>query len=193
MAQAPVRPGETLTNRTAATRYARALLDVALKEQADLSSVESQLSSLAALFAEHEALRKALLNPAVPLPRKRAAIAALIAVADVLPIVAKTLALLADRDRLIILPDVADTFRQRLRDLRNIVRAEVTTAQPLSAERLLEIQRGLAVATGRTVDITSRVDPSILGGMVARVGSTVFDASVTSHLQRLRERLDASI
>lgn len=188
-----MRPWETVTNRTAATRYARALLDVALKEQADLSTVEAQLSSLAALFAEHEALRKALLNPAVPLPRKRAAVAEILALADVLPIVGKTLALLADRDRLIILPDVADTFRQRLRDLRNIVRAEVTTAQPLSAERLQEIQRGLAVATGRTVDITSRVDPSILGGMVARVGSTVFDASVTSHLQRLRERLDASI
>jgi F-type H+-transporting ATPase subunit delta len=182
-----------VTNRTAATRYARALLDVALKEQADLATIDAQLSAFVSLFADHEELRRALLNPAVPMPRKRAAVAELVSKVAVLPIVGKTLVLLAERDRLVLLPDVAEAFRQRLLDLRNIVRAEVTTAEPLSAERLQAIQRSLAIATGRTVDLASRVDPSILGGMVARVGSTVFDASVTSHLQRIRQRLDASI
>ena len=61
------------------------------------------------------------------------------------------------------------------------------------AERVKAIQDSLATATGRSVDITTKIDPSIIGGMVARVGGTVFDASVTSHLQRLRQRLDASI
>ena len=73
------------------------------------------------------------------------------------------------------------------------MRAEVTTTEPLSAERLQAIQRSLATATGRSVELTSRVDPAILGGMVARVGGTVFDASVTSHLQRIRQRMDASL
>jgi F-type H+-transporting ATPase subunit delta len=182
-----------VTNRTAATRYARALLDVALKEQADLSVIDEQLSALGALFADNEPLRRALLNPAVPLPKKRAAVAAILERIDVLPMVAKTLALLADRDRLIILPEVVAAFRRRLMDLRNIVRADITTAEPIGADRLEAIQRSLAVATGRTVDISARVDPSILGGMVARVGSTVYDASVTGHLQRIRQRLDASI
>jgi F-type H+-transporting ATPase subunit delta len=182
-----------VTNRTAAARYARALLDVALKEQADLSTIETQLDGLAALFVQNDALRRALLNPAVPVPRKRAAVADILKLVTLLPIVAKTMTLLADRDRLVILPDIADAFRQRLLDLRNVVRAEVTTAQALPADRLQAIQRSLAVATGRTVNLTSRVDPAILGGMVARVGSTVFDASVTSHLQRIRQRLDASI
>jgi F-type H+-transporting ATPase subunit delta len=182
-----------VTNRTAATRYARALLDVALQEQANLTTIESQLGELATLFTQNEGLRKALLNPAVPVPRKRAAVAEIIAKAGVLPIVGKTLALLAERDRLVLVPDVADAFRDRVQDMRNVVRAEVTTTEPLSAERLQAIQRSLAAATGRTVNITSRVDPAILGGMVARVGSTVFDASVTNHLQRIRQRLDASI
>ncbi len=182
-----------MTNRTAATRYARALLDVAQKEQADLDLVESQLAGFAQLIAGHDALRKALLSPAVPAPRKRAAIADLVAQAGVLPIVGRTLLLLAERDRLAILSDVADVFRERVFDTRNIVRAEVTTAAPLSAERLQDIQRSLAVATGRTIDLTSRVDPSIVGGIVARIGSTVFDASITNHLQRIRQRLDASI
>ncbi len=182
-----------MTNRTAATRYARALLDVALKEQADLSTVDAQLSALATLFAANEGLRKALLNPAVPVPRKRAAVEEIVAKSGVLPIVGRTLVLLAERDRLVLVPDVAESFGQRLMDIRNVVRAEVTTAEPLPPERIKAIQDSLATATGRTVDITTRIDPSIIGGMVARVGGTVFDASVTSHLQRIRQRLDASI
>ncbi len=182
-----------MTNRTAASRYARALLDVALKEHVDLATIESELGALALLFEQNDALRKALLNPAVPLPRKRAAVADIIAKAGVLPVVGKTMALLAERDRLNILSEVAEAFRQRLLDLRNVVRAVVTTAEPLPAERLQAIQTSLASATGRTVELTSRVDPAILGGMVARVGGTVFDASVTSHLQRIKQRLDASI
>ena len=181
-----------MTNRTAATRYARALLDVALKEQANLATIETQLTELARLFAENEGLRKALHNPAVPVQRKRAAVVEIVAKAGVLPIVGKTLALLAERDRLVILPDVAESFRQRMQDIRNVVRAEVTTTEPLSAERLQAIQRSLATATGRSVELTSRVDAAILGGMVARVGGTVFDASVTSHLQRIRQRLAAN-
>lgn len=182
-----------MTNRTAATRYARALIDVALKEQADLATIESQLSSLASLFDQHVDLRKALTNPAVPVPRKRAAIDAILATSPVQPILAKTLVLLADRDRLALIPDVAEAFRQRLLDLQNVVRAQVTTAEPLGADRLDAITRSLAAATGRTVELTSKVDPSIVGGMIAKVGSTVFDASVTSHLQRIRQRLDASL
>ena len=181
-----------MTNRTAATRYARALLDVALKEQANLATIESQLSELAHLFAENEGLRKALLNPAVPVQRKRAAVVEIVGKAGVHPILAKTMALLAERDRLVILPEVAASFRDRLQDIRNVVRAEVTTTEPLSADRLAAIQRGLATATGRTVELTHKIDPAILGGMVARVGGTVFDGSVTSHLQRIRQRMDAS-
>ncbi len=141
----------------------------------------------------NDALRKALLSPAVPAARKRAAIADLIAQAGMLSIVGRTLLLLAERDRLAILPDVAAIFRDRVLETRNVVRAEVTTAAALPPERLQDIQRSLAAATGRTVDLTSRVDPSIMGGMVARIGSTVFDASITNHLQRIRQRLDASI
>jgi F-type H+-transporting ATPase subunit delta len=182
-----------VTNRTAATRYARALLEVAQNERVDLDLVERQLAGFARLVSENEGLRKALLSPTVPAARKRAAVADLIAHAGIQPIVGRTLLLLAERDRLAILADVADVFRDRVLDTRNIVRAQVTTAAPLPPGRLEDIQRSLAAATGRTVDLTSRVDPSIVGGLVARIGSTVFDASITNHLQRIRQRLDASI
>ena len=71
-----------MTNKTAAIRYARALLDVALKEQADLEQIESELAAFVDLFTQHPALEKVLLNPAVPVPRKRAAVAELTARAE---------------------------------------------------------------------------------------------------------------
>ena len=182
-----------MTNRTAATRYARALLDVARKEQADLSAIETELAGFASLMAGHEALGKVLLSPAVPAPKKRDAVAALAAHASVSPIVSKLLVLLAERDRLVLLPDLLEMYRQHLLDLRNVVRASVTTAEPMAAERAASIEKTLAKATGRTVLMTAHVDPSIVGGVVARVGGTVFDASVTHQLQRLKQRLEESI
>lgn len=179
-----------MTNKTAATRYARALLDVAVKEKADLEQIERELTQFADLFKQYPLLEKVLLNPAVPVPRKRAAVADLLARANFSPIVSKLLALLADRDRLVLVPDVLKAYSDRLLDYRNVVRAEVTTAAPIDASRAQAIQRALAELTGRTVTMSTKVDPTILGGMVARIGSTVYDASVTRQLERMREQLE---
>jgi len=181
-----------VTNKTAATRYARALFDVALKERADLEQIERDLEQFAGLFNQYPALEQVLLNPAVPVQRKRAAIGELTNRAQVTTTVAKLLALLAERDRLVLLPDLLTAYRERLLDYRKVVRAEVTTAAPIDAERLAAIQRSLATVTGRTVTMSTRVDPAIIGGIVARVGSTVYDASVTRQLDRLRERLESA-
>jgi F-type H+-transporting ATPase subunit delta len=74
-------------------------------------------------------------------------------------------------------------------DYQQIVRAEVTTAAPLSAERAAQIEHRLAEATGRRVDVTTSVDPAIIGGIVARIGSTVYDGSVATQLSKIRQRL----
>jgi F-type H+-transporting ATPase subunit delta len=178
-----------MTNKTAATRYARALLDVAIKEGAKLEEIQQQLTEFTNLLTEHPALGKVLLNPAVPVQRKAATVAQLVSLVNISPILAKLLALLTDRDRLILLPDMVASYGDRLADYRQIVRAEVTTATPLTPERAREIQDSLAHGTGRTVMLQTRIDPSIIGGMVARVGSIVYDASVTRQLQKMRDRL----
>jgi len=178
-----------MTNRTAATRYARALLEVALKEKADLDRVERELASIVDLFTQHKALAQALLNPAVPVPRKRAAMDALMARGQLLPMVSKLFILLAERDRLVLLPDLLQSYRDRLLDHRNIVRAEITTTTPLAADRVKAIEASLARATGRTVTLSAKVDPAIIGGVVTRIGSTIYDGSVTRQLEKMRERL----
>jgi F-type H+-transporting ATPase subunit delta len=179
-----------VTNKTAAIRYARALLDVAIKEKADLEQVERELAQFVGLFTEYPLLEKVLINPAVPVPRKRAAVADLLARTGFTPIVSKLLTLLADRDRLVLVPELLAAYSERLLDHRNIVRAEVTTAAPLDGTRTQAIQDGLENLTGRTVKLSTKVDPSIIGGMVARIGSTVYDASVTRQLERMKETLE---
>jgi F-type H+-transporting ATPase subunit delta len=178
-----------VTNKTAAIRYARALLDVAVKEQANLEQIENELSQFADLFKQYPLLEKVLLNPAVPVPRKRAAVADLLAQAKFTPIVTKLLALLADRDRLVLVPDLLAAYRDRLLEHRGVVRAEVTTASTLDPGRADAIRQGLAALTGRTVQLATKIDPSIVGGLIARIGSTVYDGSVTRQLARMRQKL----
>jgi F-type H+-transporting ATPase subunit delta len=181
-----------MTNKSAALRYARALFDVALKEQADLDRVERELQAFAALFHEHPELSKVLLNPVVPVPRKRGAVAELTGHMGFLPIVAKLMTLLAERDRLVLIPDLMAAYRDRLLQHRNVVRAEVTTAAPLADGHVDALAQRLAHATGRAVSLRTRTDPAIIGGLVARIGSTVYDGSVARQIDRIRERLTQS-
>jgi len=182
-----------MTNKTAATRYARALLDVVVQEKGNPELVEQEVAAFVDLFNRFPALAKSLLNPAVPVPRKRAAVAELTRLAKTSPTVAKLLGLLAERDRLVLLPDLLAAYRDRLLEYRKVVRADITTAAPVPPDRVEAIQRKLAQLSGRTVVLNTRVDGSIIGGVVARIGSTVYDGSVTRQLQRMKERLVESV
>ncbi len=178
-----------MTSRTAAARYARALLDVATKESADLDTIGREIDEFNAFFSQQTALERLMLNPAVPAPRKRAAMEEIIKVAGLSPIVSKLLVLLADRDRLTLLLDVSATYRDFLAERQNVVHAEVTSAEPLSNDRVKAIEQRLATVTGKRVSMTTKVDKDIIGGVVARVGSTIYDASIATQLKKIRERL----
>ena len=182
-----------MTNKTAAIRYARALLDVGIKEKADLERIQGELQQFADLLTQYPLLEKVLINPAVPLPRKRAAVADVLAQAQFLPIVSKLITLLADRDRLVLVSELLSAYSDRLLDFRGVVRAEVTTAVELDPKRAQAIQNGLAALTGRTVLLATKIDASIIGGLVARIGSTVYDGSVTRQLEKMKERLAESV
>jgi F-type H+-transporting ATPase subunit delta len=178
-----------VTPRTAAHRYARALFDVGVKEQGDLQAIEQQLAAFVDLIQQHATLEKVLFNPAVPAPRKRAAVAALVKGAGFVPMVEKLLVLLAERDRLVLLPDLLAAYRDRLLDHLKVVRADVVTATPLAPDRATAIERSLAQITGRTVRLSTRIEPALIGGIIARVGGTVYDGSVSMQLQKMRQKL----
>jgi F-type H+-transporting ATPase subunit delta len=182
-----------MTNRTAANRYARALLDVAVKENQDLGAIEQQLAEFTDFLKKHPTLEKVLLNPAIPAPRKRAAVSAVIAQTKLATSLGKLLVLLAERDRLVLVPDLLAAYRDRLLDHQKVVRAEVTTAAALPADRAKALERRLAQVTGRNVTMATRVDPALIGGVVARVGSTVYDGSVAAQLQKMKQKIVESV
>jgi F-type H+-transporting ATPase subunit delta len=181
-----------MTRKTAGTRYARALFDVALKE-ADVDQAGRELAAFAQLVAGHEMLTRVLTNPALPIAQKRAVVQQLIERSGTAtPVVAKLLLLLAEGDRLMLLPDVATAYQNRLMEHARVIRAEVTTAVALPADRVTALQQGLAHVTGRDVQLETRVDPSIIGGAIARIGSTVYDGSVTRQLEKMKDALIAA-
>lgn len=177
-----------MTNRAIAARYAKALLEVSLKE-GDTRATEADLAAFVELMNAHHDLDAVLTNPAVPIHKKEAVATVLAARLGVTPIVARTLALMASRDRLGVLPALLADYRERLLDREGVVRAEVATATAVAADRLQSIERGLAAATGKRVTIESRVDPSIIGGVVARIGSTVYDGSVATQLRKMKDAI----
>jgi F-type H+-transporting ATPase subunit delta len=180
-----------VTSAAAAGRYARALFDVVSKESpGDLAAVETQLRDLSSLFTGNAALVSVLGNPAVPVTKKVSVTKALLQQAGPLAApVAKLLVLLAERDRLMLLPDIARVYGDRLMDHQQVIRGDVTTAGPLADEKLRALAQGLERATGRKIVLASRVDPSIIGGVVTRLGSTVYDGSVATQLERMKQSL----
>lgn len=174
-----------------ARQYANALFAVASRN-GRTAVVGQDLSAFATLVTSTPDLHNALNAVGVPMRRKRAAIDALVAAwPDGADEVKRLLTLLADRDRLSLIQEVSAAFDDRVREADRVIVAEVTTAVEIPADRQEALEAALSRATGRRVTVNGTVDESILGGVVARVGGLVFDGSVASQLEKLRQRLAA--
>jgi F-type H+-transporting ATPase subunit delta len=179
-----------VTSGAAAGRYARALFDVVMKEGGNPEQVQADFQQFVDVFAQHPSLASTLGNPAIPASKKHGVAKALVERAGAIsPVVAKIILMLAERDRLMLLPEIARRYRERLMDHQKIIRGEVTTAVALPSEKLRALEQGLQQATGHKVVLESTVDPSIIGGVITRLGSTVYDGSVTTQLQKMKQSL----
>ena len=140
-------------------------------------------------LSSNGALRASLVSPAVPSTAKKELIEALLASEGSLSgISIRLLAMLAERDRLELLAEILDEYRAQLTKSHGIVRARITTAALLPHEKTKEIASELERVTGKQVMLEAGVDPSIIGGVITQIGSTVFDGSVARHLERLKQQ-----
>jgi F-type H+-transporting ATPase subunit delta len=178
-------------SRPLARRYARALLDVCLAQPKDGApeKVRGDLETLSEAFREHKDLAALLQNPAIGVEAKKKITAALAAKAKATPIVERLLALLAERDRLSLLPLVAEAFAEVWNAQRGVTAAEAVTAVELEAAQTKALAAALGNAAGREVELKARVDPQVLGGLVVRMGGKTYDGSVRGRLAALRETL----
>lgn len=180
-----------MSARTAATRYAKALFDVALLEQADLVRIDRDLRALADVWTAHGAALQAITRHGVPEAARRGAAEAIARALGVSPQVGRLAVMLAVSRKLTLLPETAAAFRRRLQDHQQVVSARVASAAPLDPAAADALARGLSEVTGKTVDLSLAVDPDLLGGIVATIGSTVYDGSVRTQLKKLKAALTA--
>lgn len=175
-----------MSTRTSATRYAKALLDVV---GTDAATIERSLTAFVDLTNSHAELRQALLSPSVPATGKRGVATAIADRIGMAPAGVKLLELLADRDRFHLLDDLLAVFRERLLEQQKVVKAELRSAVALPAESVAAIEARLSAVTGKNVSVDAVVDASLIGGVVAKVGSTVYDGTVKTQLEKLRKQL----
>jgi F-type H+-transporting ATPase subunit delta len=183
-----------MTSETVVNRYAHALADVIVEPTSGVSPAEAvaQLRSFYASASAVPALQAVLASPAVPKPRKRAVIRA-IATAEGLPrIIVNFLLVLSDRRRWSALHEVIEALDAVLDDDLGFERTEVQSAFQLSDQQRDDLSRELARVAGRKVRLSLAVDPDLIGGVTARVGSTVYDGSVRGQLAKMRQSLLAS-
>ena len=174
--------------KSSANRYARALFDVA-QQEGDVAAVGRELSAVSEVFREHaEALQPALRH-GVPDAIKRSIVEAIVDQVGSNATVRKLVGVLAEGGRFELLPYVADAYRERLLAHQNIVRAEVTSAAPLTPENTKALEANLGGASGKKVELSTSVDMELIGGLVARIGSTVYDGSVRTQLNKIRQTL----
>jgi F-type H+-transporting ATPase subunit delta len=178
-----------MTFRAIARRYAGALFDVG-HQRGTLDRLDDELRTIRDLVESNKDL-KTLLESALVTPQaKRAVVEGIIGAAEGLSgEMQRLLRLLAERARLHLLDDITSAFEERLMVLRREVRAELTSAIPLQAGARDALTKALSHVTGGRVTLTEKIDPELIGGVSARVGSVVFDGTVTTHLERLRQRL----
>ena len=178
-----------VSDRSVARRYAGALFDVARKA-GHTDRAGEELQALVRTVEGHDELRRVLATPAVPAQIKREIVSSLLrASGGYSDEVSRLAVMLAERDRLGLLSQLQAVYAERLLADKKIVPAEVVTASPLSDDNRAALVRALGAATGSEVRLTERVDAAIVGGVIARVGSLVFDGSVTRQLERLRQKL----
>jgi F-type H+-transporting ATPase subunit delta len=169
-------------------RYARALLEVAVEENS-VDQVADRLQALASAFEQSAELRAVLSSPSYDREVRLKVLQALLAGGTVPTSLENTLRILNDRSKLEAIPGIARAYIE-LADVRaGRVRGVVTSAQPLSPDLLAQLTQQLAGLSGKQVVVETRVDPDLIGGVSAQVGSMLYDGSLRTQLEQLRQEL----
>ena len=171
----------------AANRYARALMDVLYPDKAEAGL--QQLQDFLSLLNDQQAARRFLENPTMAGDRRKRMLKEIFDALSLDRRVANFIGILADRDRLPILEEIIQAYQKLLDERLGILRARVTSAHSLDPSEQRELAARLEQATGKQIRMEVTVDPSLIGGMVAQVGSTIYDGSVRQQLQAFKSRL----
>jgi F-type H+-transporting ATPase subunit delta len=168
-----------------AGRYAQAVFDLA-REDNLLPAVEADIGALEGALAASEDLRRLIASPIYSREEQGQALNAVGLRMGLSPVMLNTLGLMASKRRLFALPQVLAVLRALIAQARGEVSAEVVSAQPLTPAQAQRLADTLSVSAGKAVRLESRVDPSLIGGLVVRMGSRMIDTSIRAQLGRMQ-------
>ncbi|MEM7409922.1 MAG: ATP synthase F1 subunit delta [Myxococcota bacterium] len=178
----------SVQNTAAARRYARALFSLAQDDQA-VDAVRGELQGMAKLFETEPSLRRALFRPLHPVEQRRGVLKAVGQQLGLSGSVRNFLVYLIDQRRLVDFDAICSEFDRLADEAAGLVKARVRAAAPLGDAQRDRLQRALAARTGRQVELDVEIDPDLIGGAVAVVGNVVFDGSLKTQLDQLRDTL----
>jgi F-type H+-transporting ATPase subunit delta len=176
---------------TIARRYATALADVVI-ERGETLIVQKELLEWSSMISSNPLLREVFGNPTVPYEQKRKLLRELIARTKILPTTENFLQVLLSNQRLSEIAEVNQRFAQILDQRDGVVAAEVTTARPIAPASVQSLESKLAIVTGKKVRLTFATDEELIGGMIVRIGSTIYDGSVRNQLYQVERQLAGS-
>jgi ATP synthase F1 delta subunit len=169
-----------------ATVYARALFDVA-KEQDKLDDVREQLGAFADALSENRELQVFFFSPYFSTAEKEDGLGRVVTGAD--PAILNFLKLLIEKHRMPVLFRIRATYDAMWEDENKLLPVSITSAVELDEGTVKELGERIQEQTGRKVELSSQVEPDILGGIVVQVGNSVLDASVRNRLEQLRKQV----
>ncbi|HEX9206525.1 MAG TPA: ATP synthase F1 subunit delta [Candidatus Deferrimicrobiaceae bacterium] len=171
-----------------ARRYARALFDIG-REEGQLRRAFSELEEFGNALAASPALREVMKAGGISRQDQHAALGATLEKAGFLAITRSFLSLLIEKGRMDVLPQILVALRRMVEEFEGIERVEVTVPMTLSGTQRDLLRTVLERRTGKKILLEETVDPAVLGGIVVRVGSTVYDGSVRTQIHQIRENL----
>jgi F-type H+-transporting ATPase subunit delta len=177
-----------VTNSIVAKRYAKALLELG-RDDGNLEKYGQELSDMVGLLDESPELEQVLSNPGFELEDRKAVLAQILEKTSPSPMVANFYKLLMDRKRIGEIRGIESVYSKLIDDARGITRAEITSASALKDEEIQKLKDSLKAVAGREVQIEVNEDPSLIGGLKARIGDLVLDGSVKTQLESLKDSL----
>jgi F-type H+-transporting ATPase subunit delta len=174
-----------------ASTYARAFADVVLAEHLDAARATGGLKRIAALFTESRELRQVWENPAVPAEQKRGLLDAIVEREEIDKPVRNLIAVLIDHRRLPFLLRIVEQLEKEIDARLGFAEAQISSARELDGAEKQNLEAQIAKTTGKKVRASYGLDPSLLGGAVVRVGSTIYDGSVKGQLEKIKEAISS--
>ena len=177
-----------MANAPVAGRYAQALFELGIDSD-QVQDLGEALANLSRLFEDGDELRSVLLNPAIKLSERRDVIAAIAKKARWPQLFCNFVMLLLDKDRLRHITDISNAYAIKMDDRLGRARARVTSAVALGDKEIETLKARLGEITGKDIIVSTDVDEALIGGVIARVGGTIYDGSVRTQLQRMKEAI----